>query len=416
MNTAKVFLFSLALLLLHTRPGSGAEEKHGLTLRKKVYGTMPDGATVELYTLANANGIETCVMTLGATLTTVKTPDRTGTSAIITLHKDSFDGYANGHPLFGSVVGRFANRIRNARFTIDGVEHRLVANARAHHIHGGGRKEGFQWLVWKGRPLREEKAVGVKLSLVSPDGQGGFPGRLDVTVVYKLTAQNELIMDYTATTDKPTHVNLTNHAYWNLAGADAGTTLTHVLKLNADNYLPSDQAKIPTGEIRAVAGTGMDFTRPLAIGSRLDQVERGYYDHCYLLKKEPGKRLSPAAHVFEPKSGRVMQVFTTQPGVQLYTGNKHGFCLETQHYPNTPNEPRFPSTVLRPGETFRETTIHRFSTQVAGGAAEPPAKTRMVPLDQRVPEDPRVKELRAKYVKPAAKEERPKRKQRKKAA
>jgi aldose 1-epimerase len=338
------------------------EPNSQLQVTAEPYGKMPDGTPVELYTLSNTNGIEAKVMTLGATLTTVTVPDRDGKRDIITLHKDSFDGYVRGHPLFGSIVGRFANRIANASFTIDGTEYQVTPNAGKHHIHGGGRQDGFHWLVWKARPVEEERAVGVELSLTSPDGQAGYPGRVDVSVVYKLTEDNELIMDYTARTDKPTHVNLTNHAYWNLAGADAGEMLGHVLTLHADHYLPSDPAKIPTGEIRSVKDTPMDFTTPHTIGSRTQQVERGYYDHCYVLNKQPGKRLSLAARVVEPKSGRAMEVLTTQPGVQLYTGNRGGFCLETQHYPNAPNEPKFPSTLLRPGETLRETTIHKFGT------------------------------------------------------
>ncbi len=330
---------------------------------KQVYGKMPDGTEVDLYTLTNANGIEAKVMTLGATLTTVKIPDRNGKLDVVTLHKDSFDGYLRGHPLFGSVVGRFANRIANAQFTIDNVEHKLTPNAGKHHIHGGGREEGFAWQVWKGQPVEEEGSAGVKLTLVSPDGQAGFPGQLKATVTYKLTKDNVLIMDYTAKTDRPTHVNLTNHAYWNLAGADSGDVLGHVLTLNADRFLPSDKVKMPTGEIRGVEGSEMDFTEPKPIGSRVEQTERGYYDHCYVLNKEPGERLSLCARVVEPRTGRVMEVRTTQPGVQLYTGNRNGFCLETQHYPNAPNEPKFPSTLLCPGETYHEVTIHHFSTE-----------------------------------------------------
>ncbi len=332
------------------------------SVAKQLYGTLPDGARVDLYTLRNAAGLEATVMTLGATLTTVKVPDRVGKFAIVTLHKESLEGYARGHPLLGSIVGRFANRIASARFTLDGTEHRLVANAGKHHIHGGGREHAFHWQVWTAQPIIDAQSVGVRLSLVSPDGQAGYPGRLEVTVEYRLTAKNELVMDYTARTDKPTHVNLTNHAYWNLAGAGSGDIFGHVLELQAEAYLPSDKTKMPTGEVRSVQGTPMSFTEPRTVGSRLDQLDGRQYDHCYVLEKS-GERLSLAARVVEPVSGRVMEVFTTQPGVQLYTGNRQGLCLETQHYPNAPNEPSFPSTVLRPGETFHEVTIHRFSTQ-----------------------------------------------------
>jgi len=355
---------ALAILIgLSTGDHASASRREGkLRVEKQRFGNMPDGTAVDLYTLTNARGLEAKVMTLGATLTTVKTPDRHGRLDVITLHKDSLEGYVRGHPLFGSVVGRFANRIAGARFTLDGVEHQVTPNAGEHHIHGGGRQDAFHWQVWKGRAIEEENAVGVELSLISPDGQAGYPGRLEVTVVYKLTADDRLVIDYTARTDKPTHVNLTNHAYWNLAGSDAEDMLGHVLLLNADHYLPSDEAKIPTGEVRPVEGTVMDFTTPKPIGSRLEHVERGCYDHCYVLNKKPGERLSLCARAVEPKSGRVMEVRTTQPGVQLYTGNRRGFCLETQHYPNSPNEPKFPTTVLRPGQTYHEVTIHKFST------------------------------------------------------
>jgi len=340
-----------------------AEAGETCHVEKRAYGTTARGEQVDLYTLTNANGIEACVMTLGATLTTVKTPDRNGKVDIITLHKKSFDEYAKGHPLFGSVVGRYANRIANARFTIDGTRYDVVRNAGKHHIHGGGRKDGLAWQVWEAKPLQEGDAAGVRLTLVSPDGQAGFPGRLEVTVVYKLTADDRLIMDYAAETDKPTHVNLANHAYWNLAGTDSGDdVLGHRLTLNAAQYLPSDKVKMPTGEIAGVAGTAMDFRDPRTIGSRVGETDFGYYDHCYVLITSGNKRLTFCARVEEPPSGRVMTVHTSQPGVQLYTGNRRGLCLETQHYPNSPNEPKFPSTLLRPGERFHHVTVHQFST------------------------------------------------------
>jgi aldose 1-epimerase len=351
------------LLTLVLVPCSGANPKKQLDVQKQLYGAMADGGQVDLYTLTNANGIEVCVMTLGATLTTVKAPDRDGNVAVITLHKKSFAEYAKGHPLLGSVVGRFANRIADAKFTIDGVTHQVAKNAGKHHIHGGGRKDGFAWQVWQGQPIRDEQAVGVRLTLVSPDGQAGFPGRLEAVVTYKLTVDNRLIMDYVATTDAPTHVNLTNHAYWNLMGADSEDDVSaHELMLNADHFLPSDKTKMPTGEIRSVAGSAMDFREARTIGSRAKDTDFGYYDHCYVLNKPADEALSFCARVVEPKSGRVMTVHTTQPGVQLYTGNARGLCLETQHYPNAPNEPNFPSTLLRPGEQLHEVTIHQFST------------------------------------------------------
>jgi len=346
------------------------------TVAKAVVGRMPDGAEVHEYTLTNANGLEAKVLTYGATLTTVKTPDREGKFESVTLYLDSFDDYFRGHPLFGSVVGRFANRIAGAQFAIDGVTYKVTPNAGANHIHGG--REGFHKLLWQADSIQKKDAAGVILRHTSPDGNEGYPGKLDVAVTYTLTNDDELIIDYRAETDKPTVVNLTNHAYWNLAGASSGDVLGHVLMLNADSYLPSDEAKIPTGEIRSVKGTVMDFTKPQTIGSRIKQVEGENYDHCYVLKQNKSGSPRLFARVVEPKSGRVMEVFTTQPGVQLYTakglgsnlktsrfayGSYHGLCLETQHYPDSPNKPNFPSTVLRPGEIFKQTTIYKFSVQ-----------------------------------------------------
>jgi aldose 1-epimerase len=331
---------------------------------------------IDLYTLTNADGLEVQVMTYGATMTSVKTPDRDGHFRNITLHLDALEDYLRGHPLFGSVVGRYANRIAGARFVLDGAEHPITANAGDNHIHGGRR--GFQKLVWKAVSFEREDGAGVELTHTSPDGHEGYPGNLETTVRYALTDDNRLTMEYTARTDKPTHVNLTNHAYWNLAGAGSGNVLGHELMLNADRYLTADEKKIPTGELRSVTGTPMDFTAPKRIGARIDQVEGQNYDHCYVLNKKPNERLSLAARVVERTSGRVMEVYTTQPGVQLYTakglsdryrgggasyGPYHGLCLETQHFPDSPNRPTFPSTVLRPGETYREITIHQFSVE-----------------------------------------------------
>ena len=336
-------------------------------------GKMPDGRAVHEYTLTNANGLEAKVLTYGGMLTTVKVPDREGKFESITLYLDSFDDYLAGHPLFGSVVGRFANRIAGAQFEIDGVVHKVTPNAGQNHIHGG--REGFHKKLWRAHSLNRKGVVGVVLYRRSPREEG-YPGILDVTVTYSLTNDDELIIEYRAETDKPTVLNLTNHAYWNLGGAGSGDVLDHVLMLDAERFLPSDKAKIPTGEIRAVEGTVMDFRKPQTIGSRIKQVDGENYDHCYVLGDSKQPRLF--ARVFEPKSGRVMEVFTTQPGVQLYTakhlnsklktgsfayGPYHGLCLETQHYPDAPNKANFPSAVLRPGETFKHTTIHKFSVQ-----------------------------------------------------
>lgn len=340
------------------------------------FGAMPDGSRVDRYTLESPTGLRARVITFGATLTVVEAPDRAGRLAPITLYLDTLDDYLGGHPLFGSVVGRYANRIAGARFVLDGTEYPLEANAGKHHIHGG-RQAGFQRLLWQAEPIEQLDAAGVMLRLTSPDGAAGFPGRLEATVAYQLTSAGELVIDYTAQTDKPTHVNLTNHAYWNLAGAGSGDVLGHLLYLNADHYLVPDDDKIPTGVVSPVQGTPLDFTTPATIGSRIEQLDWKNYDHCYVLNKRTGERLELAARLTDPASGRVMEVLTTQPGVQLYTakglsdrlgadgrhyGPYHGVCLETQHFPDSPNRAEFPSTVLRPGDTYHQTTVHRFAT------------------------------------------------------
>ena len=330
-------------------------------VEKTPVGRMPDGTRVDRYTLTNAGGLEVKVLTRGAMITTVKVPDRDGHFEGVTVPLGPPEECLKRRSVMGAIVGRYANRIAGARFTLDGVEYALSANAGKNHIHGG--RDGFHTVVWDAEPIEDAEGVGVELRHTSPDGHEGYPGTLAVTLVYKLTDHNRLRMEYTARTDKPTHVNLTNHAYWNLAGAESGDTLSHVLLLNADRYLAFGEGKIPTGEIRPVEGTCMDFTRPKTIGSRIDQVPGGDYDHCYVLNKKAGERLSLCARVVEPKSGRLMEVYTTQPGVQLYTGNRRGFCLETQHYPDAPNRPAFPSTALRPGETYHEVTIHEFSLE-----------------------------------------------------
>ena len=346
-----------------------------MSIDKTTFGKTRDGAAVDLYTFSNANGVKVKVMTFGATLISVETPDRHGRIAPITLHLNTLEEYTAGNPCLGTVCGRYANRIAKGRFTLDGAEHKLATNNGPNHLHGG--RIGFDKVVWKGEPVREGDSVGVKLTYVSRDGEEGYPGRLTATVTYRLTKDNQLMMEYTAVTDKPTVVNLCNHAYWNLAGPGAKDCLEHLLTLNADRYLPVDSTLIPLGELRPVRGTPMDFTKPAAIGSRIAQVGSGY-DHCYVLNKKKEEKLSLAARVADQSSGRVMEVYTTQPGVQLYTangmkmtrksdgvtwGNHQGFCLETQHFPDSPNQAEFPSTTLRPGDTYRELTIHKFSVE-----------------------------------------------------
>jgi aldose 1-epimerase len=342
---------------------------------KQSCGQLPTGEEIDLYTLVNAGGLTVKIVNCGAAITDVEAPDRNGHIDNITLFHDSPADYLlKNKPKFGSTVGRYANRIAKGRFTLDGKEYVLATNDHGiNHLHGGLR--GFDRVLWQAEPLRNNDATGVVFSYHSPDGEEGYPGGLAVQVTYSLTDGNELKIEYQATCDRPTVVNLTNHAYWNLAGAGAGDVLGHELTIHADRYLPVDDKLIPLGEPRPVKDTPLDFTRPETIGARIDQVGVGY-DHCYVLDKRDGDRsLVPAARVIEARSGRVMEILTTQPAVQFYTGNyldgsitgggksyrpHFGLCLETQHYPDSPNHPAYPSTVLRPGETYRQSTVHRF--------------------------------------------------------
>ena len=331
-----------------------------LSIDSKPFGRMPDGAEVRLYTLANGDGLRVQVMPFGATVVAVETPDRAGKWANITLRQETFGDYLSKPTVLGTVIGRYANRIGGAKFTIDGVECSVAKNAGPHHIHGG--KLGFHRVLWKADEIKEPERVGVRMTYVSRDGEEGFPGTLKATVTYAVTKENELVMDYAATTDKPTHVNLTNHAYWNLTGVPDEKVLDHEVTIEADSYLAADAALIPSGELVPVKETPFDFNRPTTIGARIDESKIGY-DHCYVLRKPSGQRMAQAALVVEPKSGRTMLVSTSQPGVQLYTDGRarRALCLETQHYPDSPNKPSFPTTLLRPGETYRETTVHRFA-------------------------------------------------------
>ncbi len=375
LYSLRILLLSSVLVFLSIPIGAG-ESTFSASVDSSVFGQIPDGQEVHLFTLTNKNGLEIKVMTYGATLISVKTPDRKGQVENITLYLDTFEDYLKGHPLFGSVVGRYANRIAGARFFLDAMEYAVTPNAGKNHIHGGPL--GFQKIVWEAKTNQEDGRVSAVLSHTSPAGHEGYPGNLDVTVTYSLTDEDELIMRYTAKSDEPTHVNLTNHAYWNLSGAGSGNILDHVMHIHADHYLPSDKARIPTGEIKSVVGTPMDFREPHTIGSRIEEVEGENYDHCYVLNKKEPNELSLCATVYDPQSGRMMEVYTTQPGVQFYTakglnarlqgggkpyGPYHGFCLETQHFPDSPNRSYFPTTILRPDEQYEETTVHKFSVK-----------------------------------------------------
>lgn len=347
---------------------------------KKSFGTTSSGAPVEIYTLENANGMQAAIMTYGGTVVRLTAPDRNGKFEDIVLGCDDVAGYQKQTAFFGALIGRYGNRIGHARFKLDGVEYKLPANDNGNTLHGG--PEGFDKRIWHAREIAgAEPALEVTYS--SKDGEEGFPGNLTTKVVYTLTNHNELKIDYTATTDKDTVVNLTNHSYFNLAGEGHGTILQHQLTIPADRFTPVDSTLIPTGELKPVKGTPFDFTKPMAIGARIndnnEQLKFGIgYDHNYVLNKGSSGVPALAAEVYDPSSGRDMQVLTTEPGVQFYTGNHlgdiHGkggklypkngaLCLETQHYPDSPNKPSFPSTELKPGQTYHTTTIYRFSAR-----------------------------------------------------
>jgi len=356
-------------------PAAGAAKgAPSMDIVKSSFGILPDGTAVDLYTLKNANGVTAKLMTYGATLVSLELPDRDGAFADCVLGYPTLDGYVKNSPYFGSIVGRYGNRIAKGRFALDGKTYTLARNNGENHLHGG--LKGFDKVVWEAQPFRETDGVSVKFSYLSKDGEEGYPGNLKVTVVYLLNNADELRINYEAVTDKPTPVNLTHHSYFNFTGGRRDI-LGHRLMLAADRYTPVDAGLIPTGELRAVTGTPMDFTKPEAIGSRLAQVKGGY-DHNYVLSKS-GAPLALAARVVEPESGRAMEIFTVEPGIQFYSGNfldgtiagkggqvygKHwGFCLETQHFPDSPNHPGFPGTVLRPGEIYSTRTVHKFSVE-----------------------------------------------------
>lgn len=364
----------MGLLLLQPGCNESAEKARpsetSINLASRVFGDV-EGTPVHLYTITNPNDLRCTLTNYGATVVTVETPDRNGEIANINLGFNSLEGYKQDHPYFGSTIGRFANRIAKARFTLDGTTYRLTANEGSNHLHGGTR--GFHKVIWEAEEVRDENSAGIRFHYLSPDGEEGYPGNLDVTVTYSLTATDELRIEYEATTDQATPVNLTNHNYWNLNGAGQGTILDHVLTIAGDRYLEVDDDLIPTGKITLVDGGPMDFTTPKSLGQDMEKLTndpRGY-DHCYVLSGGNGLKL--AARLKSPESGRVMEVHTTQPAIQFYSGNfldgspesggypqYSGLCLETQHYPDSPNHPDFPSVILRPGEKYHQVTIHKF--------------------------------------------------------
>lgn len=343
---------------------------------REPFGSTPDGVAIDRYRLRNAQGIEADIITYGGIVSGLRVPDRHGNLGNIVLGFDNLEQYLGPHPFFGALIGRYGNRIAKGRFTLDGTTYQLACNDGPNHLHGGPL--GFDRRVWDGSASESSDGPTLTLRYRSADGEEGYPGNLDITVVYTLTDQNELRIEYTATTDRATVLNLTNHSYFNLAGG--GSILNHELTLYASRFVPIDKTQIPFGHLQDVAGTPFDFRSSTPIGERInaddEQIRNGIgYDHCWVLDKPAGE-LGPVARVYEASSGRVLEAFTTEPGVQFYSGNfldgtlvgidgqryeqRTGLCLEMEHFPDSPNQPQFPSTVLRPGETYRQTTIYRF--------------------------------------------------------
>jgi aldose 1-epimerase len=344
-------------------------------VRKSPYGKMPDGTAVDQYVLTNATGMTAKIITYGGIITELTAADKAGKFEDVVLGCDSLEDYLAGHPYFGAITGRVANRIAKGKFTLDGKEYKLLVNNGPNALHGG--KRGFDKVVWQAAESRAPDGAAIVLSYKSPDGEEGYPGTLSVKVTYTLTNDNSLRIDYLATTDKATPVNLTNHSYFNLGGPKATSILEHEIMIAADSYTPVDDTLIPTGEIAAVKGTPLDFTKPMSIGSRISQLKGDPvgYDHNFVLRPNA----QPAVRVRDPNTSRVLEMTTTESGVQFYTGNfldgkqkgkggvryqkHHGFCLEAQHFPDSVNHPNFPSVILRPGKEYTQRTIYRFSTE-----------------------------------------------------
>lgn len=345
------------------------------------FGVLPSGDSVHVFTLTNANGVELRALDYGGIVVSLRTPDRTGALGDIVLGYNSLAGYLASSPYFGALVGRYANRIARGRFTLDGTAYRLAVNNGVNALHGG--LKGFDKVLWKAEPREDSSGVAVVFRYASKDGEEGYPGTLSVEVTYTLTDRNEFTIDYLATTDRATPVNLTQHSYFNLGGDGSGDVLGHLMAIDADRYTPIDSTLIPTGVLSSVAGTPFDFRKGAAIGAQIGEADGqlkngGGYDHNFALNRG-GSGLLHAARVVEPKSGRTLDVATTEPGLQFYTGNfldgsiigkgghvyrhRNGFCLETQHFPDSPNQAAFPSTILRPGQTYRSRTVYTFGVE-----------------------------------------------------
>ena len=359
----------------------GATPQLGSTV-KKSFGKIRDGQSVDLYVLTNKSGAEASITNYGGAIVSLKVPDRNGKLTDVLLGYDNAGGYAADQSYFGALVGRYGNRIGHAQFVLDGKTYTLAKNNGDNTLHGGVK--GFNKALWAAKILPAKDGQSLELSRLSKDGDEGFPGNLKVSVVYTLTDTNALKIEYSATTDKKTAVNLTSHGYFNLAGQGSGDILGHLLMINADQFTPVDSGLIPTGELRDVMDTPFDFRKPAAIGARIDQSDEqlklgGGYDHNFVLRMPMDKGEALAARVLEPASGRVMEVWTTEPGIQFYTGNfldgttvgkggltypkRSAFCLETQHFPDSPNQPKFPSTVLNPGARYHSITTYKFSVE-----------------------------------------------------
>ena len=369
-----VIVAALSSLAASARPRSSAPAKP--SVEKSVFGKLDDGTTIDLYTLKNSTGATAKIITYGATLMELWVPDRGGKEGDVVLGFDNLKDYEGPHPHFGGIIGRVANRIANGKFTLEGKQYTLAINNPPNTLHGGN--VSFDHRVWKAEAVSDVRVASVKLTYLSPDGEEGFPGNLSVTVVYSLVDNNALKIEYRATTDKPTILNLTNHSYFNFSGG--GDVLKDILTINADSYTPVDSTMIPTGEIKPVKDTPLDFTKPTAIGARIGALkpDPGGYDHNFVLNGQSGE-LRFAARVSDPSNGRQMEVWTTEPGVQFYSAihldgkivGKRGvaypafgaICLETEHFPDSINHPNFPSTVLRPGGQFHSETIYKFSAK-----------------------------------------------------
>lgn len=375
------FIIFAGAMLMSTMAPAGATPQPGSTT-KKPFGKTPEGQEADLYVLTNKNGAEVAITNYGGAVVSLKVPDRNGKLADVVLGFDNVDGYVNDKSYFGALVGRYANRIGHAKFVLDGKTYTLAKNNGDNTLHGGIK--GFNKALWKANVLSRKGGQFLELSYLSKGGEEGFPGNLKVTVIYSWTDSNALMIDYSATTDKATVVNLTSHMYFNLAGQGSGDVLSHVVRIDADKFTPVDAGLIPTGELRDVAGTPFDFRKPTAIGARIEQEEEqlklgGGYDHNFVVRRSGESEESLEARVVEPSSGRAMEVWTTEPGIQFYTGNfldgkavgkggaryprRSAFCLETQHYPDSPNQPKFPNVVLKPGERYHTLTSYRFSAE-----------------------------------------------------